>query len=301
MAARKRASGGAIAKPAVAATADKPKRRARKKADPVAAQPAEAAPYPLLTPSGEPVNIVHLAAELAPFARTGGLGEAVANLALYQVRSGIRTSIIMPMYRQVHDVVQDFVPAGDPFTVTVGPRQEYAQLFESASLRARQGEGKPRVYFIDNKKYFDREGIYGDKYGDYGDNARRWSFFALAALTALPQVTEAPVMMHAHDWHAALAPAYCACCASSSMRSSSHWLAPCSSRSVFSPPLRQVKRHTSCTYSHGCVSSSSSRRGAISSQRACVIRRPHAVGTNSTRGGRPRPSCETRSVIWESC
>ncbi len=209
MAARKRASGSAVAKPAVAATAaDKPKRRTRKKADPVVTQPAEAAPYPLLTPAGEPVSIVHLAAELAPFARTGGLGEAVANLALYQVRSGIRTSIIMPMYRQVHDVVKDFVPAGDPFTVTIGPRQEYAQLFESESLRARQGEGKPRVYFIDNKKYYDREVIYVEKYGDYGDNARRWSFFALAALTALPGITEAPVMLHAHDWHAALAPAY---------------------------------------------------------------------------------------------
>jgi starch synthase len=152
--------------------------------------------------------VVHLAAELAPFARTGGLGEAVANLALYQIRAGMRTSIIMPMYRQVHDVVKDFVPATEPWTVTVGPRQEYARLFESAGLRARQGEGKPRVYFLDNRKYFDREGIYGDKYGDYGDNARRWSYFALAALSALPQITDAPVMLHAHDWHTALAPAY---------------------------------------------------------------------------------------------
>ena len=30
----------------------------------------------------------------------------------------------------------------------------------------------------------------------------------IAALTALPQVSEPPVMMHVHDWHAALAPAY---------------------------------------------------------------------------------------------
>jgi starch synthase len=207
MAARKRATGGAAPdSPPREPAGEKPKRRTRKKVVP--APPAEPAQYPLLTPAGEPVSVVHLAAELAPFARTGGLGEAVANLALYQVRAGIKTSVIMPMYRQVHDVVKDFVPVGEAFTVMVGPRQEYARLYESAALRDRAKEGKPRVYFIDNKLYFDREGIYGDKYGDYGDNARRWSFFALAALTALPQVAEAPVMLHAHDWHAALAPAY---------------------------------------------------------------------------------------------
>ncbi len=206
MAARKRATGTAAQPQEVDPTGEKPRRRTRRKAVPEVASVPEV--YPLKTPAGEDVSVVHLAAELAPFARTGGLGEAVANLALYQIRGGIRTSVIMPMYRQVHDVVKDFVPASDPFTVVVGPRQEYARLFESAALRARQSEGKPRVYFIDNKKYFDREGIYGDKYGDYGDNARRWSFFALAALNALPLVAEAPVLLHAHDWHTALAPVY---------------------------------------------------------------------------------------------
>src|SRR5512134_1061535 len=101
MAARKRATGGAVPgskKPEP--VGEKPKRRPRKKVVPVA--PVEAAPYPLVTPAGESVSVVHLAAELAPFARTGGLGEAVANLALYQVRVGLKTSIIMPMYRQVH-------------------------------------------------------------------------------------------------------------------------------------------------------------------------------------------------------
>lgn len=169
---------------------------------------AEAAPYPLLTPGGEEVSIVHVAAELAPFARTGGLGEAVANLALQQVQAGLRTSIIMPLYKQVQEVVSDFVPVGEPYEIPIGGRREVAQLYESASLRERQGEGKPRVYFVGNAHFFDRDGIYGDKQGDYGDTAQRWGFFALAALNALPRVSSAPVMLHLHDWHAALAAAY---------------------------------------------------------------------------------------------
>lgn len=186
----------------------RPRKAPKKAAAPVETTADPAKPYPITTPNGEQVSIVHLVAELAPFARTGGLGEAVANLALQQVRSGQNTSIIMPLYRQVRSVVDDFVPATEEFSVVVGSRREQAQLFESASLRARVSEGKPRVYFLANSYYFDRDGIYGDSAGDYGDSARRWSHFSLAAITALPQVTKAPVMLHAHDWHAALAPAY---------------------------------------------------------------------------------------------
>ena len=174
-----------------------------------ASEAVAARPYPLHTAGGQPVAVVHVVAELAPFARTGGLGEAVANLAKAQSRAGLAVSLIMPLYRQVREVVSDFVPASDPFFVQVGPRAEYARLFESQSLRDRTGEGMPRVYFVDNEYYFGgREGIYGDARGDYGDNDRRWAYFALASLTALPMITRAPVMMHCHDWHTALAPAY---------------------------------------------------------------------------------------------
>ena len=174
-----------------------------------ASEAVAARPYPLHTAGGQPVSVVHVVAELAPFARTGGLGEAVANLAKAQSRAGLAVSLIMPLYRQVREVVSDFVPASDPFFVQVGPRAEYARLFESQSLRDRTGEGMPRVYFVDNEYYFGgRDGIYGDARGDYGDNDRRWAYFALASLTALPLITQAPVMMHCHDWHTALAPAY---------------------------------------------------------------------------------------------
>ena len=165
-------------------------------------------PYPLLAADGLPVRIVHLTAELAPFARTGGLGEAVANLALQQMKVGLEVSIIMPLYRQVREVVRDLVPVGESFDVTVGTRTEQARLYESESLRDKGGPDKPRVYFLENNYYFDREGIYGDSRGDYGDNARRWAHFSLAALTALPRVAEAPIVLHTHDWHTALAPAY---------------------------------------------------------------------------------------------
>lgn len=170
---------------------------------------AAAGAYPLVAlPGGEPVTVVHLAAELAPFARTGGLGEAVSSLAHFQARTGMRVLIIMPLYQQAAEVATDLEPVGDPFPVQVGPRREEARLYESRALKDNPREGKPRILFIHNPGYFGREQIYGDHRGDYADNHRRFAFFSLAALNALPRVAAAPILLHAHDWHTALAPVY---------------------------------------------------------------------------------------------
>jgi glycogen synthase len=76
---------------------------------------------PLVRPDGSPAPVIHLAAELAPFARTGGLGEAVASLAKYQAASGIPVTVFMPLYSQVRDRTE-VQPVGPAFSVTVGPR-----------------------------------------------------------------------------------------------------------------------------------------------------------------------------------
>ena len=65
---------------------------------------------PLRTDDGRVVSVVHIVAELAPFARTGGLGEAVKSLAEFQCASEIPTAIIMPLYRQVERQRLDLWP-----------------------------------------------------------------------------------------------------------------------------------------------------------------------------------------------
>lgn len=148
-------------------------------------------------------EVVHLAAEYWPLARTGGLGEAVNGLAGMQAASGIPTTVVMPLYRAAREVAARFDPVGDPFTVAMGGRTELARLFQ---LEA-SGAG-PRVFLLENHDYFNRPGIYGSEGADYPDNARRFAFFARAALTVLPTIAPSAQILHAHDWHAALAPAY---------------------------------------------------------------------------------------------
>ena len=170
---------------------------------------APAAPVGLRTDDGRAVSVVHIVAELAPFARTGGLGEAVKSLAEFQSASGTPTAIIMPLYRQVHAVAPNLEPVGDPFTVQLGPYREEARLMQITPDRRSRGRASPRVYFVDHPHFFDRAGLYGENGYDYPDNPRRYAFFSLAALLALPRIApNAPVILHAHDWHAALASVY---------------------------------------------------------------------------------------------
>lgn len=205
----------------------------RRRTTPSAPSPAPvvkpSGPYPLVTQANEPVTVVHLSAELAPFARTGGLGEAVSSLAHFQAAAGMKVIIIMPLYKQVAEVATDLVPVSEPFVVQVGPRTEEGRLYESQELRDNPRQGKPRILFIHNPQYFGREQIYGDSRGDYPDNHRRFAFFSLAALNALPRLAQAPILLHAHDWHAALAAVYL--------------------RAYDGGPERELYRRTSCVLS----------------------------------------------------
>jgi starch synthase len=160
---------------------------------------------PLTTAAGESVAVVHVTAEYYPFARTGGLGEAVAGLANFQHAAATPVGILMPLYRTVRDAAPDLEPVGQPFRVGLGPRTEEARLFRIAGRTRAQG---PLVYFIEHPEYFNRPGIYGEAGMDYPDNARRFAFFALASCLALPRVSPGPTVLHVHDWHTALAPVY---------------------------------------------------------------------------------------------
>ena len=185
--------------------ASRPKRSARKKIEPPPSTVVNTPPAPLTRPDGTPAPVVHLAPELSPFARTGGLGEAVASLAKYQAASGIPVTVFMPLYSAVRERVE-IRPLGPEFAVSVGPRTETARLYEPAVPHQ---PGNPRIVFVESELYFDRPGLYGDDLGDYPDNARRYAFFARAIMVALPRVlAQPPSIIHAHDWQTALANIY---------------------------------------------------------------------------------------------
>ncbi|MGH7656871.1 MAG: glycogen synthase, partial [Gemmatimonadales bacterium] len=150
----------------------------------------------------EPYDVVHLAAEYGSLARTGGLAEAVAGLAEFQAASGIPVAVIIPLHRSVRGAAPQIERVGQPFPVTLGDRTEEARLFRLPVIA-----GKPRIYCIEHP-YFDRASLYGENGVDYADNPQRFAFFCRAALEILHRITRVPSILHAHDWHTALAPVF---------------------------------------------------------------------------------------------
>ena len=149
-------------------------------------------------------SVVHFSAEYWPFARTGGLAEAVRGLAQHQKRLGQSTTVVMPLYAAVRDVTDALVPATEPFAVSVGgDRDEIARVWRYAA-----GGAGPAVYFVEHEAYFGRDGLYGELGSDYPDNPQRFALFCRAALTALPQIVPDARVLHAHDWHTALSIPY---------------------------------------------------------------------------------------------
>ncbi len=153
--------------------------------------------------AGEQPTIVHLSAEYFPYARTGGLAEAAWGLHRDQHRNGLKTMAIVPLYRTVRQHVRRLEPAGDPFTLQFGARAETFRLW-----RELEPASETPTCFLEHDGFFDRDGLYGEHGADYPDNYRRFAAFAAASVAALPRVTNGAVLLHAHDWHAALAAVY---------------------------------------------------------------------------------------------
>ena len=132
------------------------------------------------------MRIVFCSAEVVPFTKTGGLADVAGSLPQALEELGHELIIITPYYKAVK------------FTEV----KSYS-LNEVAVSKI----GKNiKVYLIGHEKYFGRDGIYGDKNGDFADNLERFSFYSHESLRLLKRL-EAPVdVIHCHDWHSALIP-----------------------------------------------------------------------------------------------
>lgn len=167
-------------------------------------------------------HVLHVAAECWPFARTGGLGEAVAGLARAQRATNPSVRVLLPLYSQVRTTLAgagcDWLPrdahlaatphAGDAPLAFGRTARARPSSVSSATQRAVRGLCDAMI-FVECDDAFARPGIYGEGVEDYADNAMRFSILGLAAVAAIRHAQAAgdlrPVVLHAHDWHGAYA------------------------------------------------------------------------------------------------
>ncbi|PTY01053.1 glycogen synthase GlgA [Verrucomicrobia bacterium LW23] len=140
-------------------------------------------------------------AECAPYAKTGGLADAVAGLAKTLKRRGHDVRIILPLYALVDRWRYNIQPAHTACVHMGGNEENWVGIHETLL------DDLVPVWFVDHHRFFGRPGLYNDAFADYSDNAYRFGLLCKAAMQICKDVSWIPDVMHLHDWHAAPAAA----------------------------------------------------------------------------------------------
>ncbi len=154
------------------------------------------------------MRIVMASAEVAPFARVGGLSDVVGALSQAISAMGHEVTVFLPKYRSIDDGKYGVRPVSGLGTlhVPMGGGSEDVRLHETEM----PGEGSARVIFVEHTGYFDREGIYVDPStgNGYPDEVLRYALFSRAVLEGARALGLKPDVLHLNDHHTALAAVY---------------------------------------------------------------------------------------------
>jgi starch synthase len=152
------------------------------------------------------MRALYVTTELYPWVKSGGLGDVAAALPPALIAQGVDVRLLLPGSRGFLDAfggITDVVRLTTPFTA------------ERVRIALAQLPGTRRLaYLVDDPAFYDRPGSpYASPDGnDWPDNHRRFALFGwvAAALARGADRSWRPDILHGHDWHAGLAPAYLA-------------------------------------------------------------------------------------------
>jgi starch synthase len=137
------------------------------------------------------MRIVHIAAEFAPIAKAGGLGEVVLGLSKESSKAA-NVEVIIPKYDFIDTSKLSDVRIENPYFKCLNNiNAMWTARFEGCSLRlleARHPAG-----------YFHRKKIYNCE-----DDVARFLYFSRACLEYLLLKNEPIDVLHLHDWHTAI-------------------------------------------------------------------------------------------------
>ena len=148
------------------------------------------------------MNIVHVASEMFPYIKTGGLADVVGALAKILARRGHDVTVFLPGYREVieHPEIAPQSRRIQRLRIEMGDR------FMTGDVRLFSPEPNLKIYLICREEFFDRKLPYGTGERDYEDNHLRFIFFCKAVIAVMRRMDLQADIVHGHDWPAGLLP-----------------------------------------------------------------------------------------------
>ena len=146
------------------------------------------------------MNVLFVAAEVAPHIKTGGLADVAGALPAALRAEGHDVRVVMPYYRQLRE---SGVAVDGPVAASFLSAGERAEELRVWSLR----DSDVPIYLLDIPAAFERATIYGD-----GDDPTRFILFSRGVLALMQHLREVagwqPDVVHSHDWHGGLVSNY---------------------------------------------------------------------------------------------
>ncbi len=143
------------------------------------------------------INILFLAAEAEPFVKVGGLGDVAGTLPrALRMLSNDELKLDVRLVLPHHSVIRSdtFRPVGI-YSIPRGKTEVQVEAYEGIL------HGMP-VYFINGDAIRASGSVYSS---NNKLDAEKYTFFSLAALELPRQINWEPNIVHANDWHTALA------------------------------------------------------------------------------------------------
>ncbi|MDX8396260.1 MAG: glycogen synthase GlgA [Mariprofundaceae bacterium] len=146
------------------------------------------------------LNIVFIASEAGPLAKTGGLADVAGSLPHALQTLGHKVTVILPFYRkQLAKNGINSKATGQSIEMWADGIQRHCPLHETKV-------GRLRFLLIEQDDLFDRDELYGPPGGAYEDNLLRYILFNRVALEAAAQLGKPVDILHCHDWQSGMIP-----------------------------------------------------------------------------------------------
>ena len=140
------------------------------------------------------MRVLHLTPELAPWSKSGGLGDAAAALAKAIALRGHEVRVLSPLHGSIHGRAE-FAVHREQLTVGVIPA-------DACRIRRAPGTHAYLPLFLEHEAFFGGTEIYGQP----ATAAKRFAFLTRAGLDLCLADGWIPDVIHCHDWTVALAP-----------------------------------------------------------------------------------------------
>jgi starch synthase len=139
-----------------------------------------------------------VSSEAAPFAKTGGLADVLGSLPPALCALGVDCAVVLPRYASIDVTLAECVYNG--MRVYLGGGYYEVDIF-------RRDVRGVAFFFVEHAGLYGRDGIYGDRFGEFGDNPVRYAVLCGAALGVARYLFPTDIF-HCHDWQGGLVPLY---------------------------------------------------------------------------------------------